>query len=262
MSEINQSLDRGLQVLKVIDLSTEPLGVREIARQLDLGATITQRLVTTLLARDFIEQADDTRRYKIGHGSVSLGMSSQHGDRLVEASHSRLLHLAEHHGLNGFLGVINGNRAIYVLCVPSRGRIVLRVDTGEAMPLHTTALGRVLLAAVGDERAYRLLAATTLEQITPKSITDPSAIVQQLSEIRHLGYAHVSEENIPGVISIAAPVRNVSGEVVAGISVAYTINTSASDFREIAELIVATAAEVSRELGCPDTRMNNWSSAR
>ena len=258
---ISQTLDRGLRILELIDGSTSPLGVREIARQTGLSATIVQRFVNTLAARGFVVQDPESLRYKIGHRSVSLGMSSQHGDTMTTTAHNSLAALAEAHGLNGFLGVLMGERAVYLLSVPSRHRIVLRLDAGETMPLHTTALGRVLLAAAGEERALELLGSVELPQITSNSITDPEKIVALLPEIRRVGYALVAEENMLGITSVGAPVRNINGDVVAGISVAYAINTLPLDTEEIVQLIVSAAEQVSRGLGCPDSLMQKWSIA-
>ncbi|SMF47446.1 transcriptional regulator, IclR family [Tistlia consotensis] len=262
MTDVSQTFDRGLSVLEFIDAAPAPIGVREIARRLNLGTSIVQRLVNTLEQRGFVEQVSDTRRYRIGHRAVVLGKNSRHDDTLITAAHVQLVRLAEKFGLNGFLGILKENRAVYVLCVPSRQRVVLRVDAGETMPLHTTALGRVLLAALGDEQAGAILGSGPLERIMPNSITDPAAIVARLPDVRRLGYASVDEENLPAVVSVGAPVRNAAGAVVAGLSVAYTKNTVTVGFDEVVEVVVAASLEVSRELGCPDALGDSWVIAR
>ena len=261
MSELNQSLDRGLQILEAIDLSKEPLGVRELSRRLGLGPTIVQRALNTLASRGFIEQVDDTRRYRIGYRSVSIGMSSHHGDTMMRIANAHLVALAEKHGLNGFLGMLRNGRAEYVLSVPSQHRLIVRMEPGEELALHSTALGRVLLAAAGEDDARELLTAVPLEKFTDKTVTDPENIMDELDGIRHAGYAVVDGENIAGVVSVGAPVRNISGDVIAGVSTAYMPNSISIDVADVIQLTVDAASEISRTLGCPQTAANRWSAA-
>ena len=258
MSEINQSLDRGLEVLEAIDLSSEPLGVRELSRRLGLGATIIQRALNTLLERGFIEQVDETRRYRIGYRSVSLGMSIRHGNTTARIAQHHLARLAEDHGLNGFLGTLRAGRAVYVLSVPSKHRLVVRLDAGETLPLHSTALGRILLAAVGEERSVELLEANPLEKFTDKTITESARIIGQLKGVRQSGFAVVDGENIAGVTSVGAPVRGANGKVIAGVSVAYMPNTVSLKQDDVTKLIVEAASTISESLGCPSTARNSW----
>lgn len=252
MSDVSQTLDRGLQVLEIVDTAKEPIGVRDIARQVDFGTSIVQRLVNTLEARGYVEQVAETRRYKVGHRSVLLGQSSRHGDTLNRVAHAQLLKLAETHGLNGYLGVLSGDRPVYVLSVPSRHRFILRIDPGETMDWHATAMGRVLLAAQSDERVRQLLSAAPMVRNTEKTITDPETIIGLLPAVRRNGFASVDEENLPGVVSVGAPVRDEAGNVVAGVSVAYAKGTSDMDITTVSGLITDTARNISRTLGCPE----------
>jgi DNA-binding IclR family transcriptional regulator len=254
--DTSQSLDRGLKVLDAIDVASAPLGVREIARQLDLNPTIVQRSLNTLAAHGLVEQVAETRRYRIGYRAIRLGASAQSDDKLTHIAQPRLSELAENPGLNGYLGVLVEDRAVYILAVPSRHRVVVRVAPGETMPLHATALGKVLLAAAGDVRARQILMKERLARMTPHTVVDPRKLLALLPEIRERGYASVHEENFLGIVSVGAPVRNAEGKVIAAISFAYTIGTQpASAFEDVVHTTVATAAAISREMGCPEDAM-------
>ena len=258
MDDISQTLDRGLQVLQAIDAAATPVGVRELARQLELGTAIVQRLVNTLEKRGFIEQVPENRRYRIGHRAVVLGQSSRHGETITRAALAELEALAEEPGLNGYMGVLSGERAVYVLAVPSRHRITLRVDAGETMPFHSTTIGKVFLAAVGEGRARELLGPGPLARITDQTITDPDELIASLSEIRERGYAWVDEENIRGIVSVGAPIRNSQGRIIAGLSVAYSKGTTNLDEPVVAKLVIDAADRVSRAIGCPEQFKSNW----
>ena len=259
MRETSQTLGRGLQVLELISKSTASLGVRQIGRELGLGNAIVQRLINTLEERGFIEHVSDTHRYRVGYRSLVLGRSYQYSDALTLEAQSRLLELAQNQGLNGYLGAVRNRRAVYLLSVPSRSRVVLRVDAGETMHFHSTALGKVLLAAAGTDKARTYLGAGPLPALTSCTITDPSALLAAIPQTRRNGYATVLEENLQGIVSVAAPVRDQDGDVVAGLSVAYPLQTMNLEIEEVVELAISASDNVSRSVGCPDDRLRQWS---
>lgn len=258
MEEISQTFDRGLTVLEAIDAAPAPMGVRELARQLQLGIAIVQRLINTLEQRGFIEQVAENRRYRIGHRAIVLGQSSRHVDTVTKVTLAELEALAEDPGLNGYMGVLSSDRAVYVLAVPSRSRIMLRVDAGETMPFHSTTIGKVFLAMVGERRARELLGSAPMARITDKTITDPDTLIAALPDIRRHGFARVDEENIRGIVSVGAPIRNAQGRIVAALSVAFTKGTTSLEEEVVTKLVVDTAHRVSRAIGCPETLMSNW----
>lgn len=257
MSSTSQSLSRGLDILLLIDASPAPMGVREIGRQLNLSSAIVQRLLNTLLGYGFVEQDPATRRYRVGHRSMVLGASNRNGDNLMRTAHELLRKLSDEESLNGYIGSISGARAIYLLSVPSR-RIILRVDAGEPLSLHCTALGKVLLAALSAEEGRKLLGSGPLQKKTEHTITDPETVLSELPGIREQGYSQVREENLPGVISVAAPISDEMGKVVAGVSLAYAAGTISIPHDRVVQLAVEAGHAISRSLGCPDAMLDCW----
>jgi len=118
------------------------------------------------------------------------------------------------------------------------------------MPLHSTAAGKVLLAAGSDAEARKLLGAGKLAAITPHTVTDPAAVIAGLAKVRKQGFATVSEENIRGVLSVGAPIRDREGKVLAALSVAFPkYLDSAVTLQSITPLVVAAAHRISRAVG-------------
>lgn len=261
MKSISQSLARGLDILMVIDASPVPMGVREIGRHLELSSAIVQRLLNTLLSYGFVEQDPSTRRYRIGHRSMALGASNRNADGLMRSAHDILRKLADEESLNGYLGAISGDRGIYLLSVPSR-RIILRVDAGEPLSMHCTALGKILLAALPMRQARALLGDGPLPKKTEHTIVDPETVLAQLPSIRRAGYSQVREENLPGVISVAAPIANESGTIVAGLSLAYAMGTISIPHDRVVELAIEAAHKISRSLGCTTALIDRWRDER
>lgn len=246
----NQSLERGLGVLELLDKSPKPLGVREIARQLALSPTIVQRLLTTLLAQCYVEQDSETRRYYIGYRAMKLGNQLLRGDRLVVNAHTELVRLAEEYNLSSYLGSRRDDRGLYLLSVQSGGPINIQTTPGELTYLHCTAMGKMLLSDLSDNEVFDLLGSGPLEQITPKTIVNTSEIVAQLDGVRKNGFAYVNGEAILGIISIAAPVYDASLKMKAALSVAFSpISSPELSLNFVTPLVKEAAWNVSRKIG-------------
>jgi IclR family KDG regulon transcriptional repressor len=248
----SQSLERGLDILEMIAAEGADVGVRELARRSALSPTIVQRLISSLARRGYIEKNSDTARYRLGHQSLALGASGEGAFDYVVAARRELERLAHEHHLNGFVSVLRGGRAIYLLAVQADGPVAIKVSPGSEMPLHSTSAGKVLLAALGDGEARKLLGTRKLAAITPQTITDPAFLVGSLARVRRQGFAIVNEENIPGVLSVGAPIRDRTGSVVAALSVAFPKYLDAGLSLQSAEPLVTGAAQrISRLLGTP-----------
>jgi DNA-binding IclR family transcriptional regulator len=248
----SQSLERGLDVLESIAAEGGEVGVRELARRCGLSPTIVQRLVSSLASRGYIEKNGETQRYRLGHRSLALGASGEGAFDYLVAARRELERLAHEHHLNGFVSVLREGRAIYMLAVQADGPVAIKVSAGSEMPLHSTSAGKVLLAALPDAEARRVLGPRKLPAITPHTITDPAAVVATLAKVRRQGFALVNEENIPGVLSVGAPILDRSGAVVAALSVAFPkYLDSATTLGSVTPLVTQAALRISRLLGMP-----------
>ena len=246
----SQSLERGLDILEMIEAESGDIGVRELARRLELSPTIVQRLVSSLAVRGYIEKNLETSRYRLGHRSMILGASGERGVDYAATARRELDRLAHEHHLNGFVAVLRGGRAIYLLAVQAESPVAIRVSLGSEMPLHSTAAGKVLLASLDDGDARKLLGHRKLAAITPHTVTDPAALVASLAKVRRQGYATVVEENIPGVLSVGAPITDRGGNVVAALSVAFPkYLESGLTLQGSIPLVTAAALRISRALG-------------
>lgn len=246
----SQSLERGLDILEMIEGEGGTIGVRAIARRLELSPTIVQRLINSLAARGYIEKDRDSGNYRLGHRSLALGASGEHDFDYIVTARAELETLAHKHHLNGFVSVLRDGRAIYLLAVQADGPIAIRVTPGSEMPLHSTAAGKILLAAMPDAEVRKLLGTRKMAAITPHTITDPAALLASLTKVRNQGYATVLEENIPGVLSIGAPIRDRTGSVVAALSVAFPkYLDSGLTLATVTPMVMGAAQRTSRTLG-------------
>ena len=246
----SQSLERGLDVLEIVEAEGGEIGVREIARRLALSPTIVQRMVTSLAKRGYVDRDAETARYRLGYRALALGAHSGAGADYIVSARRELERLAHEHSLNGFVAVLHGGRAVYLLAVQAEAPLAIKVAPGSEMPLHSTAAGKVLLAAQSDAEARKLVGSGKLAAITPHTVTDPAAVIAGLARVRKQGFATVSEENIRGVLSVGAPIRDRDGKVLAALSVAFPkYLDSAVTLQNITPLVVAAAHRISRAVG-------------
>ncbi len=216
----NQSLQRGLTILDLLDRAPAPLGIRELARLMELSPTIVQRLTNTLVVAGYVEQVAETRRYKLGYRAMQLGGAMITEDRLISLAAKELQQLADNHQLNGYLGALRNNRVVYLHSVQSSGPVVVRISVGAQVNAHSTALGKILLAELPVSAVKSIVGKPPYEQFTSRTITQWSALASELEIVRDRGFAISREENINGIVSFGALVRNADGDAVAALSVA------------------------------------------
>lgn len=246
----SQSLDRGLDVLEFLSAASQDVGVRDVARHLDLSPAIVQRLINTLSERGYLLRDPETRRYRLGYRAIGLGAAQSRSGDLVSLAQSELRRLSQQHRVNAFLGTLKRRRAIYLVTVQGDGPIAIRVGVGDEMPLHSTAIGKVLLASLDAAAGRRAIGKGPLVRVTERTITDPEKLLRSLDRVRSQGFATVREENLPGVLSVGAPVRDASGAVVAAISIAYPRSLDAAlSLDAMTPHVVEAAGEISRGLG-------------
>jgi DNA-binding IclR family transcriptional regulator len=247
----NQSVTRAIEILNLLTDTSEPLGVREIARRLDLAPSNIQRLIKTLSKAGFLEQAEDTLRYKIGYRAFQVGSAFVGQNSLYSAVMPELYTLAARH-ITGFLGVLRDRSVVYLATVQSEGPIAINHRPGSQTHLHSTAMGKALLAELNDVDIRALLGAAALPRLTPRTKVSLPQLMKEIETVRRAGYATSEEENRQGFFSAGAVVRDVSGAAIAVVSGAVpTAVLRTNDRAVIARQVVEAARKASRKLGAP-----------
>lgn len=248
------SLEKGLLILGLLKSANEPLGVREVARRLDLSPAVAQRMLNTLASQGYVEQAGNTRRYQIGYAVLGLAQHVFQRGRLLSLTEAELQAMASDSGCNGFLGVRRGATGVYVLAVQSDSPVVIRAQPGEVMPLHSTALGKALLFKLSDDIVASLLGEGPFESRTPRTLTNLPSLLEQLHLANTLGYATAISENVEGVISVGAPIYDAGGTPIAAMSVAFLRALQPKmKITDIAQKVLGAAARISKGMGFDDS---------
>ena len=252
----SQSLERGLAILSTFGGSERAtIGVSELSRALDLSRSTTHRYVATLTSLGYLRQDADTRRYRLGPRVLDLGFAALNSMGLRELSVPYLRRLSDETGFTVNMAILDGIDVVYVeRCRTSRSgqrEIDLDLHVGSRLPAYCTALGKALLAHLPKQELDELFPRMELVARGPNTITRKTALRSELARIRASGIAVNNEELAYGLRSVAAPIRDRSGEVTAALNLAvHRTMLSTEDLVErYAPAVQRTAAAISAELG-------------
>ncbi|AFU01645.1 IclR family transcriptional regulator [Nocardia brasiliensis] len=243
-----QSVDRALLVMEII-AKLGQAGVTEIAAELGVHKSTVSRLVAVLESRGYVEQLSDRGKYRLGFSIVRLAGSTSAQVDLVGQSQGACNALAAESGETTNIAVLDGDRIINIVEAAGTGSIALRSWVGQSCPAHATSSGKVLLSGL-EPADMRKRVGTKLTAYTPHTVTKVAELATQLVEVRENGWASVCEELEIGLNAVAAPVLDNNGVIVAALSVSGPSYRLGPDrFAAMAELAIASAAEISRRLG-------------
>lgn len=247
----SQSLARGLAVLQAFDVATPEAGIRELSRRLKLDRSTVFRLVRTLLDNGFLEQNPITQKYRIGPRTFEVGQRYTSSGPLYNVAAREIRRLHEEHDVDCYLAVRLNTVLLYLTALESED-VVFRAVAGTRGHLHSTSLGKMLLASEPPAVAKSIMARISMPRLTPATKTSRAALASDVAKARQRGYSIADGENLAGVFSVAAPIRNAHGKVVAAISGSYPKESLSK--KRVAAMIAAVtrcAAAISAQLGAP-----------
>ncbi len=244
------TVQNAARLLKAFLSRDEPLGPSELGRRLGLGKSTVHRLLTTLTAEGLLEQDPRTGGYRLGIVMFELGEAVRVHMDLHAAAGPVLGMLREETRETAQVGVLDRGEVVYVDRLESSHTLRLFTETGRRVPAHCSSSGKVLLAFLPEQARAGLLDSLPLPALTPDTITDPALLYAELDQVRARGWAEAVNEREIGVASIAAPVRDHRGDVVAAISIgAPIIRLGAAQRRRLARPVMEAGDAVSRRLG-------------
>ncbi len=221
----------------------------DISKALDLTVSRTFRILSTLESQDYVRQDPETRRYRLGPKLIELGERARSGFGLVQVAAPILTQLAGQTGETVFLGVVDGWEMICIDRRESIHSIRLNAEIGQRIPLHMGGVPKTLLAYQPPPFIEEYLR-RPLARATELTITDPRLLRRALAEIRERGVCVTRGDLETGACSIAAPIRNHNGVVVAAISAAGPeARFGPPDVPRIVDAVKSAAAEISRRMG-------------
>ncbi len=209
-------LERAIELLSCFDSQHHALTLTEIAKLTQLPMSTCHRIIGTLERGGFLAKGSD-RKYRVGTVLWTIAQHAPLSERLRESALPTLARLYEETGENVTLAVLDRGQALYVDRLVGERSVPTISRAGGHLPLHTTGVGKVLLAFQPD-RVIEQYISTPLSKPIPQSITDPAALRADLAEVRKRGYSVTRQEMTAGSGSIAVPILR-KGKCVAAVGV-------------------------------------------
>ena len=241
-----QAADTALSILETVAFSQEPLGVTQIAAALGTAKGATFRYLQTLLDRGYLVQDPVNSRFRLGLKAFSLGRNAPAEWDLAALLAAPMRQVRDATGLSVVLSTPTLQGACVLATVPGTKMIEIGVRVGSTLAMHASAQGKIFLAF---DRLARLdqVAETELTRFTERTITSRAALLAEIEAVRKQGYATAPEEVLPGINTVAVPVFDKSGTLVAALAIVGSIqHVSAQPDPQLIELILNLGTTASR----------------
>lgn len=247
------SLERGLDLIELLADGPQERSLTDVSQQAGFNLTTAHRILDALKSRGYVQQNSATSQYKLSLKLFELGNKVVRHVNIREEAIPILKNLANMTGETAYLIILDEDEALCLERIDGHHYLkVLFLQVGRRMPLHIGAGPRVLLAHLPVEEVDRIVKTKGLSQWTPKSITDPKVLREDLRQIRKQGYALSVEDVTEGAAALGCPVRNWKSEVVAAISISGVSHRFVKDkVPDLVKTVRNSADELSHKLGAP-----------
>lgn len=245
------SLNRALQLIYAIaEVPSPGVGVSTLARELSLSKAVVHRIVKVLTADGLLAFDDDSKRYTLGPGALTIGLAALRQLDVPAVARRYLERLVEATSETATLSMRQRWSRIYIDQALSPQTVRMWVVLGESYPLHAGASSKAILANLDDQEIAEYLHHHDLPAMTDSTLTDRSALKAEIAKIRDQGFAVSLGERQVDAASVAAAVRQADGSVFGSISVCGPIARFNRELqRRYGWLVAATASELSEAIG-------------
>ena len=241
-----QSLARGLAVLRAFDGEHATLTLAAIAARTGLSRAAARRLVLTLQHLGYVRTLG--REYSLSPRVLELGFGCMDSLRLTELVQPLVERLAQRVNHSCSMAVLDGQSIVYVLRVPVRRVMTVALGVGARLPAFAASMGRVLLSGLSDADLATWLSRCQPERHTPHTVTDRKRLRRIVDDVRSQGHCYVEQELELGLCSLAVPVHDRDGRIVAALnaSMPYHAGASRHALQEVLPPLRAAAGAIER----------------
>jgi len=230
-AEFVQSLERGLSVLKAFSAQTPQLTLSEVARRTNMTRATSRRFLITLESLGYV--ASDGRHFHLLPKTLELGYAYLSSFTVSEIAQEHLGRLAESLHESCSASVLDDTDIIYIARASTNRIMTIGLSVGARLPAYCTSMGRVLLAAMSDDELIRYFERATLVSRTDNTLFMESDLRRALSQVTHDGWCLQDQELEDGVRSVAAPLHDIDGRVIAAINIsAHATRVSLDELKE------------------------------
>jgi len=251
-------IERAIDVLKCMSQHPQGLTLTELSQKVDLNMATVLRFLKAFQNGGVATQRRIGKVWVLGPALYEMAKSATGHDDIRDMSYQAMEKLMVEINETVQLAILADGKIIYIEKIePNDLPLRINTEVGTRRPLHCTALGKVMAADLDWAEVESLLEEHGMDPKTEQTITTQTAFRRELGKIRADGYAVDDREFNQLVVCAAAPIRNSTGRVVAGISVStFGISTKSKRFRQLINAVKSTGDEISQSLGF-NTQLDN-----
>lgn len=247
------SLAKGLRVLEFLAANGEMSAAR-VAGHLETSRAAAHRFLSTLRDLGYVEKTD-AGRFRLTFKIVELGMKKLDGFEIRHVAHPYMQQLAMAFGETVNLGHWDNGFIVHLDKINSTEILRLDVGMGAMAPAYCTGLGKAVLAHLPDSMVEAYLASAAMTAMSPKTITDSAALLNEIARIRARGYAIDDEELTLGLRCVAAPIFDYTGTALYALSVSGpSLRMTDEKLLTISDKLLPICRQISRQIGAPENR--------
>ena len=247
------ALQRGLQLLHLFSESPRGLTAKQVAALSRLPVSTVHRFLANLITAGFLNR-DGEGTHHLGIACFSIGQAAVGQLDIRRLSLPYLQELKQQNRETIHLTVRHGLSAVYVEKLDSPEQLRIHSRIGASVPLHCTAVGKVMLAYMPEDEQERVLPELDVKRLTPNSVGNLQELKAELFRVRKNGYACDLEEHELHIRCVAAPIYDHTGSVQSSLSItAPTLRMPVTRLRRLAPLIQEAGLKISAELGYQPT---------
>ncbi len=244
------AVERTLLILEAVAQRDGGLSNAEISRKLKIPKSSASYILRTLEHHGYLRRNGEDAKYRLGMKILNLSRAALGGIDVREVALPTMRHLVDRIHLTTHLAVLDQAEAVYVEKVEAPGFIRINTWIGRRMEVHSTAVGKALLAYLEGKQRDAILRQRGLKKLTTHTITTLPRLMQELERVRQMGYGVDDEENSLGARCVGAPIFNSQGEVEAAIASTGTVNDVPHDaVPHLADMLKEAARRISHQLG-------------
>ncbi len=226
----------------------EPVAFAKISKDLPFSRTTIHRILYSLEKLGYVEKAEIASHYLLAARFFELTGVAVHFRHLQSVAKSVMQNLVIRHGETVNLGVLDRGQVAYIDVVQSPSSLRIAAFPGERNPIHSTALGKVLLAFLPEPQIGAILSEQPLVRKTPRTITRKGHLLEHLASVREQAVAFDLEENLDGVICVAAPIFDAAQRAIAAFSVSGPATRMSAKLNAVKDDVRGAAFIVTRML--------------
>ena len=243
-----QSLERGLAVIRAFDVETPERTLSEVARETTLTRAAARRFLLTLVDLGYVQT--DGRLFRLTPRVLELGYAYLSSLELPEVAEPYLQELSDEVAESSSVGVLSGDEVVYVQRIPVARIMAVTISVGTRFPAFATSMGRVLLAGLEPAELKSYLERIELSALTDRTLATKASLRKEIERVANQGYAIVDQELEEGLRSVAVPIHDVDGTVVAAINISAHVSRKTREEvrREFLPALAATASRIETDL--------------